>query len=78
MRFIIGYFGSDPSYAQKIQQTAHKNSIESALSSQLDTHFALYTGIYKRQTQELDAALSLGHNSGALIRSYSPEKHMRQ
>lgn len=67
MRFIIGYFGTNTSFEEKIKKIADKNSTEAAIICQQDTKFALYTGIYKQQAQEIDPIIPFDHGNGALV-----------
>lgn len=63
MRFILGYFGTDTTFAQKITKTARDTNLDdSLLLSQQDGHFTLYSGIYKRKAKEIDTAISLEMN----------------
>lgn len=66
MRFIFGYFGSDTALTQKIEKIAGETSAENSLHSQKDSHFILCSGIYKRKTQEIDAAIPL-NTHGMLV-----------
>lgn len=67
MRFIIGYFGTNGSFAQKIKESAVKNSTEASISCQQDDHFVLYTGVYKQQAQEIDLVIPFNNDSGTLV-----------
>lgn len=64
---MIGYFGTDGSYAQKIEKTARGKSTANSLVSQQDTHFTLCAGMYKREAQEVDPIIPVGQSNGLLI-----------
>lgn len=66
MRFILGYFGTDTTFAQKIAITARDTNLDDSLLSQQDDHFIIYSGIYKRKSQEIDTAIPLDTN-GILV-----------
>ena len=67
MRFMIGYFGNDTSFAQKIENVARTNSASELVAPQKVDHFILYTGVYKQPAQEIDSVLPFEHCNGMLV-----------